>query len=176
MAAAMGRQINFYMHPNDEAEFVQRRCKDCKFLLTRHPTPEPQWLDEIPAFGHVGRQFSWQHSSKVLLGKPELGPPLRARFIKEQGYFIVDSSSSENELVEFSRCELAGGELSSGRLWFNPYFWLPPKYEVQPKSAEFVRWANSLLGWIRRHYSRNEFGEYTGPHAKEWAAQGGRLF
>lgn len=169
----MGRQVNFYMHPKDEVEFVRRRCNDCKFLLTRHPSPVPQWLDELPVFGPEGCQFSWQFSWSVLLGKPEMGGPMRAQLIKSQGYFDVDAF--EYELVEFSRCGLAGGELSRGRLWFSPAFWLPPKYEVQPKSAEFVRWANSLLVWIQRHYSRNEIGVYFGPHAKEWAAQGGQL-
>jgi hypothetical protein len=104
-----------------------------------------------------------------MIGKPGLGGPFRARFIEEQGYFLVDAFGYE--LVEFNRCGLAGGELSRGRLWFDPL----STFDGTPKSAEFVRWATSLLGWVRRHYSRNEAGDYAAPHAKEWAAQGGQL-
>ena len=38
----MGRQGNFYMHPEDEAEFIKSRCNDCKFLPTHHPPPKPE--------------------------------------------------------------------------------------------------------------------------------------
>ena len=159
----MGRQVNFYMHPKNEAEFVQHRCNDCKSLLTDHPTPEPEWLHKLPD--------SWIKGCQVLIGKPGPGGPLRARLIEEQGYFLVDAFNYE--LVEFTRCGLSGGELSRGRLWFDPL----STFEGIPKSAEFVRWATSLLGWIRHHYSREEavYGNYVGVHAKEWADQGGRL-
>lgn len=162
----MGRQVNFYMHPKDEIEFIQRRCNDCKFLLTDHPTPEPEWLHKLPDFPDSGIK-----GCKILIGKPEQTGPLQGQLIKSQGYYDIDAH--DYELVEFSRCGLSGGELSEGRLWFDPL----STFVGTPKSAEFVRWATSLLGWIRRHYSREEivYGNYVGAHAKEWADQGGRL-
>lgn len=157
----MGRQVNFYMHPEDEAEFVKRRCNECRFLLRRQAVPDLEWLDEIPDAG----PDSWQ----AMIGRPDLGGPTRARPVGGQSYFLVDAFGYE--LVEFTRSCLSGGELTRGRLWFDPV----STFEGTRKSTEFERWATSLLAWIRRYYSRNEFGEYVARQANEWASKGGHL-
>lgn len=46
------------------------------------------------------------------------------------------------------------------------------------KGSNFVKWFNSLSGWIRRNYLSNPdkfIGGYVGPAALEWFKQGGLL-
>ena len=157
----MGRQVNFYMHPEDEIEFVNRRCKECRFLLTRQVTSQLDWLKEIPRFG--------KDSYEVFIGRPGQLSIGSARRVEGQPYCLVDAS--RYELVEFCRSRLDSDGLTRGRLWFDP----GPTFEGTAKSEEFVRWAGSLLNWIRRHYSRNDSGFYVGQHAGHWLDKGGHL-
>jgi hypothetical protein len=56
--------------------------------------------------------------------------------------------------------------LSGGRLWF------AEQTIYVKKSDAFIKWANSLLKWIRRNYERDARGVYVAPNALELSKAG----
>lgn len=67
----------------------------------------------------------------------------------------------ESEVVQFHRCEPSKTWLTNGRLWFDE------QTSHGRKSDAFVKWANSLLKWVRRNYEKDARGFYVAPNALE---------
>ena len=89
---------------------------------------------------------------------------LKVHFYAAPSHYFVDKM--ESEIVEFHRCRRVKTWLAEGRLWFDD------RANEGKKSADFVKWANSLLRWVRRNYHRDPGGEYVGPEAHELSNAG----
>lgn len=172
----MGKQVNFYMLPKDEAEFMEALRARTEFIIIGSPsmTQTPTILDELPV---EDSPVVWRDT--VYLGRP--GCALFTRRVTMQAgplqgkalYFIDGSDSS---VVEFGRCVLRDdGVLTRGRIWAEMRR-LEGKHFVY-KGREFEEWYDSMAAWIRRHYRK--VGErpyfYIGPEAYKWWQAGGQL-
>jgi hypothetical protein len=160
----MGRQIHFYMLPEDRNEFlrvVQER--DPIVVITR----DSDSADIQPApSSDVG-------SDKTLcLWNTKLLPHLERKWIPEPGYYRVDSLKTP--ILEFTSSFIATWEgkpaLCQGRLFgnFEPYLGKP---------EDFEKWYESLVDWIRQHYRKNPVstGGYVAPGAYDFYENGGYL-
>ena len=93
-----------------------------------------------------------------------LGTPPTVNSSPQHSYRSIDLA--ESEVVEFHRCEPFKARLMDGRLWF------AEQTMHGRKSDAFVKWANSLLKWIRRNYEKDARGIYVAPNALELSKVG----
>lgn len=164
----MGRQINFYMLPEDEEEFVAyvlSQKKDILMVVGHSETASPKIIENLPA------TFSEGNWNPIYFWDRNVNGELKAEYIKTQGYFLVDSSASP--VVEFIRCFVQDNLLLRGRIWAEIKYWNGDKSIY--KGKEFENWFNALARWIRRNYQKISKVEYLAPRAAEWHRRGGML-
>ena len=166
----MGKQVNFYMTQEDEAEFLEfmRSERDVCLIPDTLPTESIACMSYLPKRGETLFWF------KVSLWDRNHSPPPKRRHVQEQGYWVVDELNSE--VIEFSRSILSEGRLVRGRIWAEMTEWQqtePPS--LVRKSKTFEKWFDKLARWIRQHATRDENGDYVFPGAAQYESDGGRL-
>jgi hypothetical protein len=103
----------------------------------------------------------WLH---LFLARPEDVDAVVMRHVPTQGYWTVDVLYSP--VVEFQRCYFDGKILRRGRAYFvDKYF--GPNADVVQKPEAFRKWAQSVLGAIRRGLHRRGL-DYVGSDAERW--------
>jgi hypothetical protein len=160
----MGRQVNFYMLADDLLEFEKILHSKENILLVeaRLSAPELQIIDTlvVPEMGKT----------------PLLLYLVREKDIEEviiksvaQKYWAIDILRSP--VVELMRSYHNESIVRRGRLYFQPGFYDDNNCWMD-KSQEFIKWANSLLRWVRQNYKRDsETGFYVGPGAWKWVSE-----
>jgi len=174
----MGKQVNFYMIEQDEAEFLDFALDHPDTVILGSPSlnPEPLVLDGLPQDRSA---VYWR--DEVLLWKPGYPLFIQPTVMKAgphagQKLFFVDELRSS--VVQFVRSILLPEEnlLTRGRIWADMRR-LEGDHFVY-KGQEFERWYDTMAAWIRKRYRK--IGErspyfYIGPQAYEWYQAGGRL-
>jgi hypothetical protein len=160
----MGRQIHFYMLPEDQNTFlrvVQER--DPIVVITR---------DSDSAEVKPAADLGVSPDKTLCLWNRKLLPHLERKWVPEPGYYRVDSLNTPT--LEFTSSFTATWEgkpgLGQGRLFgnFEPYLGKPPDFE---------KWYETLVRWIRQNYQKSpaSSGGYVGPAAYEFYKGGGYL-
>lgn len=171
----MGKQVQFYMTHEDEKNFLASisDLAPVRLIYKTFTVPLHMELQSFAPVGHCGGNFhpNYFQNAHLCLVNATLGTPPKVNSYPQHSYRFVDPA--ESEVVEFLRCKLAKGHykpsqtwLSSGRLWF-----AEQDMGVR-KSDAFVKWANSLLKWVRRTYERDARGIYVAPNALELSKAG----
>jgi hypothetical protein len=164
----MGRQVNFYMLPEDQLEFEAwlRAKGDVCFINQPLRTEE---IEVIPTLIVPEMGKTWLG---VYLAQRTDLENILVKYVASQNYWLIDDNQSP--VVEFGRCYFDGSILGRGRLYFRTGFYSD---EEQEKEKQFINWADKILKWIRTHYNRDpKTGYYIGPHAKKWILhKGGQL-
>jgi hypothetical protein len=164
----MGRQVNFYWHGDDEAEFISAMRAGGGVLLPYYSlTSQPSPVSALPDRNEPG----WFH---LVLWHPARCQPPAMTYIEKLKRFVVDTARSE--VVELSRSFERDGVLERGRIWAELNLW--PSSSTEPvgkKSRTFVSWYRSMEQWIRTHYQRSPGGNYIGPGAALFLEKGGFL-
>lgn len=163
----MGRQVNFYMLPEDEKQFIEfvRSTGDIAVYNWKNETPYPPEILEFPP------PFSVPSSFDYCIFNKSLGSAVKTTFIEKQGYYTIDMTNSL--VIEFSRCGLKNNKLREGRIWAE--FKIVVGNSFQGKEEEFLKWYQKIARWIKRNYKRMENGWYIGPKTEEWVQNGGTL-
>jgi hypothetical protein len=171
----MGRQVEFYMLPDDEREFVTYVQNDTEALIISRLN-----LENTPAvLDLLGEELPAWHS-QVFLWRP--GYPLftdyrimKAGPFEGRGVYFVNRFDSP--VIEFSRSLFPPGStrLSRGRIWADMY--RLEGGQLVHKGEEFEKWYDTIAAWIRRRYRKIGTKPYTymGPRAYKWYLAGGEL-
>ena len=159
----MGRQIQFYMLPEDRSEFLHMmQEQDSVAVILRDS--DSSGIE--PVSEDVGADKT------LCLWNRKLLPSLERKWVPESGYYRVDTLHAP--VLEFTSSFTAKWEgkpaLGQGRLFgnFEPHLGKPD---------DFVKWYESLVHWIRKHYRKNpaSTGGYVGPAAYNFYEKGGVL-
>jgi hypothetical protein len=137
----MGRQIHFYMLPEDRIEFLRVVQEHGSITGVLRDSDSPQ----------VGPTAEDVGDDKTLcLWNRKLLPNLKRKWIPDPGYYRLDTL--KEPILEFTPSFTATWEgkpaLGQGRLFgnFEPYLGKP---------EDFEKWYESLVHWIRQHYRKN---------------------
>ena len=163
----MGRQIHFYMLPEDEQELIGAVTArtGALLLLERSISPFPSQVQTLPPPGtREARQ------GVVLWCPGECTPPVMKE-LSDRSY-IVDKTNSE--VIEFSRSEVIGGRLQRGRLWYDEEWW-DSEFRSHRKSSSFQTWVKAVFAVLRSQCRKQRDGLYIGRHAGDWAMGGGQM-
>lgn len=167
----MGRQVNFYIMPEDLAdlEFDLKAREDVVILTVSMPGPDPRAVDTLAPLPH-------DYGTRYLIRPGDLGR-VRSTFVPAGGHYMVDASRSP--VVEFSRGRFdAQRRLTCGRIYV--YTWIQDEQDncVKP-DPDYLDWGDSLMKVIRKNqrYSMlkgpGDRGIYLSRRAADWHAQGG---
>ncbi len=165
----MGRQIGFYMMPEDEKKFVKFLKSDCNakiYPTTISKLPAKQ-LSLLPQYGTDFGYSVWIHN-------PNINIQIKYDYIKEQRYYYINSTKSY--VIQSSRCG-PKDNLKEGRLWTEIIYWSKDKSGkniIVRRPIEFVKWFNKITNWIRRNYE-NYGGLYFSPRVVQYLKEGGKI-
>jgi hypothetical protein len=162
----MGRQINFFLGPNDQIELEARLRKVDELLIlhSRSPGPEPHIVDTMNVT-HDGKQWLFLY----LVRRDDLSA-VRTQEVAAQGYWHVDELRSP--VVEADRCYYDGKILRRGRLYYvNGYYGAQDQWIEKPE--EFKAWAKRLFAVARKTLTFDKkLLAHIGPEAAELRLRG----
>lgn len=156
----MGKQIGFFMTHRDEIDFVSaiRQKYGPLEIISNTSRIEHEPVELIES-----AKIADSNLSLVRLDDLER---VVTSYVTNQSVYCVDLLNSN--VVQFNRCIQRNGWLAPGRLWFESVS------NHGKKSHDFVKWANSILGWIKKEYARIDgYSESVGPDAyRRWSSGG----
>jgi len=161
----MGKQINFYMLPEDEKKFIAYVLQRNNVVMITAPfeSKSPNIISSLP------EPFSEPFWRSIYFWDKNVNGKLETKYIEKQGYFLIDALMSS--VIEFSRSFMRDNFLVRGRIWAQPKYWKGD--EIVFKGKNFENWFNAVTRWIRKHYQRISELEYIAPHALEWKKRRG---
>lgn len=159
----MGRQIHFYMMPEDQRSFLQMVKQRDPVTVCFRDADSPD-IREVSEDAISGRT--------LCLWNQKLIPNLKRQWIPNPGYFRIDGLTTPT--LEFVPSFIATWRgrpaLGQGRLFgdFNQHLSKPPA---------FIKWYEALVRWLRNHSHKNSGGPggYVAPLAFEFYKTGGLL-
>lgn len=159
----MGKQVNFYMRPEDEKAFLDdaNEVAALSVLAYMSPAEEFEPLLVLPERSQPGWFQLW------LWSEDKCQRPL-VRWVWQQECYVIDGVDSD--IIEFSRSHQSENSIVRGRLWAEI-----KTRDLKPKSTLFVDWFDSLVKLIKKRYRKLPNGEYVGPAAEKFVAEGGTL-
>lgn len=163
----MGRQINFYLHPDDYQEFedLLKATGDIIFLPHFHYDGKVRTVDTtIPVDLR-------NEGSRIYLVRQQDLKQMELDHIEKFGYWLI--ADNHLPVLHYDRCSFDNGKIIRGRLYFQPSF--VKDMQWINKSDDFVSWSDNVIKTARRKLKKYKFdmggwgfSEYVGKHAKEW--------
>jgi len=164
----MGRQINFFMLPDDVAE-IEIKIKELNLVIVAD-----RMMDTKPL---VLNSLNSEHSfSKLLVLANDLNL-INYNFIASKNMYIVNYCSSP--VVQFSNSVFKPTEkiIYEGRLYYDKEI-KKSDTELINQSEEFLLVANQLFAWIKKHFKNTKINNFlTTERTKKWIeTENGKLF
>jgi len=163
----MGRQINFYLHPDDYQEFedLLKASDDIVLLPYYHYDNQVRTVDNTLPADII------KEGTRIYLVRRSDLKEIKLNHIEKFGYWLV--SDTNLPVLHYDRCNFENNKIIRGRLYFQPSFVQDNQWVN--KSEDFVRFADNVLKTARRKLKRYkfdmggwEFSEYVGKYAKTW--------
>lgn len=181
----MGKQVRFYMLPEDEHEFLRFVCRDetVVLLADRSHSPELEVIENPFALAERRSELQqillWNTAFPIketdirkhtlIEYKEELGAYV------ETGEIAYSINRSSAPVVEFSPSFIRrDGQLAKGRIWADMR--RLEEDDLVRKEEAFEIWYDSIARWLRRNFKRVKGVDgYFGPRALEWYQTGGKI-
>lgn len=145
----MGKQINFFLHPNDQNDFNDflNSFDDICFLSYYHKTDYPTIIDDTLIRDHI------KEGIKVHLIRKQDLKKIRFQFIEKFNYWLIDDNASP--VLDFDRCITWENEIRSGRLYFQPKF--IENMQWVEKNSDFIKWSDFIISKTRRYFKKHRY-------------------
>jgi hypothetical protein len=165
----MGRQVNFFLHRDDQVEFdtLLKSFGDIIILSYYHYHNRVSVIEDtlIRDLENEGR--------RVYLIRRQDFHEIKLKHIEHFGYWLLDDRALP--VVHFDRGATTTGKIESGRLYFEPNYVDLNEMQMTTKSENFVGWADNVIKTVRRKLRKvkHQLGPYTytgylGEHAEKW--------
>lgn len=180
----MGKQVNFYMLPEDEQLFLSKvQCNPNVVFLKSASTdqPEIEVVDNLASVTGENGGFMFYIWNRLFEFHSEYIAPHKVKIYDENIPGYIDTgrisysiSTIDAPIIEYSRSFIREGVLREGRIWAEMHPLVNGEFVY--KGAEFEKWYDDLAGWLRRNLKRlKERSSYIGAEALKWYQAGGYL-
>jgi hypothetical protein len=165
----MGRQINFFLHQDDQADFdkLLKTFGDIVLLPYFHFDNK---ISTVP--DSVVRDLKKEERRVYLIRKSDFDD-VRLKHIDAFGYWLVDDFSLP--VLHFDRSITKDGKIESGRLYFETEYVDTRQMIMIKKPDDFIKWADNVLKTVRRKLKKYKhsmgpyvYTAYLGEHADKW--------
>ena len=147
----MGRQINFFLHQDDQADFdrLLKTLGDIVLLPYYHydnkvSVIEDTIIRDIPKEGrrvYLIRRSDFKH--------------IPLTHIEKFGYWLVDDHTLP--IIHFDRCVTKDDKIEKGRIYFQPDFVDTKEMRMIKKSDDFIKWADNVIKTVRRKLNKHKY-------------------
>jgi hypothetical protein len=179
----MGRQIRFYMLPNDEQEFLDFVFLKPGIKLIKEVSDTPELiisrtdLNKMPTIRQV---CIWDSNFELDMSKfkkkhyQEYDDELGIYTESDRVYYSF-ARSSDDPIIEYDRSFIRDdGKLTEGRVWADMYR-IEGNIFVK-KNPKFIAWFDEIARWLRRNLKRNrDLNAYVSQRVLDWWEIGGCL-
>jgi hypothetical protein len=151
--ARMGRQVRYKNHPEDLAA-LWTYLESVGGVVLGQPTatPEPHVLDTLDLFEvrDLGQR------REALIARRQDLSSLQYKFYETRNFWLIDKLNSP--VVEYSpgydppAQPFSRADRRRGRMWFATTYLEAGHLVSAPE--DFVIWANRILQWVKRNWSR----------------------
>lgn len=181
----MGRQVRFYMLPEDERMFLQFVCREPTVVLLECISSKPELqvianpLDSLQPTTKMKKILLWNTIFPIEQNDIQI---LRMRkYDEEQGVYVETGEVRYSidvlnaHVIEYIPSFIRDdGQLVQGRIWAEMYRLENDKLVY--KGTNFESWYDQVARWLRRNFKRaKDIDGYFGPQALEWYRGGGLL-
>lgn len=162
----MGHQVNYFMLGEDTQEFEEmlKARGDVAFV------PYVFLENAVKTVPTLNIMEAGRPEFMLWLARHIDIPQITLQFVPQQLYWLVDEERSP--VVQLHKSIIKGQTILRGRLYFyTGYYDRDGRWVAKPD--DFIRWADGLIRWIRRHYvvdPKTKF--YVGPHAWQCFLEG----
>jgi hypothetical protein len=167
----MSRQFQIYVLPTDIDRLFEALNKEVG-LQVISPTSNSMEPEQALPVVHGSLLAGNSASSSVdcRIGSLASGG-IHMLYSAEQNIWRVDD---ESEIISVSGCDFDGQTLVRGRFYYQDDFLSGNRLE--PKSPEFLCWAEEIFRRAKRHLHRSkELDAYIGEDAERWRLGGGKF-
>ena len=163
----MGRQINFFLHSDDQKEFDEflKSFGDVVLLPYYH------FDNKVSVIKDTLIRNIETEGERIYLIRPEDLKNVKLIHIEKFNYWLVDDNSLP--VLHFDRSVFKDNVINSGRLYFQPQY--VENMQWVKKSDDFINWADRIIKSARRQLKKHKYEmgnysytEYLGKHALEW--------
>ena len=166
----MGRQVNFFLHSDDQADFDKLLKSFGELVLI----PYYHYDNVVSTVSDTILIDPRKDGTRIYLVRPENLQDIKLKHIEKFNYWLVDETSLP--VLHYDRCVTKDNEILSGRLYFQPQFVSNGNW--CNKSDIFVNWADHIIKTVRRKLKKHQLkmGDYLisellGEKTKMWAEQ-----
>ncbi|PKP46724.1 MAG: hypothetical protein CVT94_13765 [Bacteroidetes bacterium HGW-Bacteroidetes-11] len=163
----MGRQINFFLHPDDQ-DYFDKLLKSFGDVVL---LPYYHFDNKISTTADTKVRDIEKEGSRIYLVRPEDFKDIKLVHIKTFNYWLVDDNSLP--VLHFDRSVYRDNSIHRGRLYFQPQFL--ENMEWVKKSDDFVNWADKIIKTVRHKLKKHKYQmgsyystEYLGENALDW--------
>ncbi len=162
----MGRQINFFLHPEDQPLFdiFFKDFGDLLILPYYHHSNKVSIISDTIVGDHR------KEGIRVYLIRKKDFKSIKLKYIQKFDYWLVDDNSP---ILHFDRCILRDNKILKGRLYYQPRY--ADKKNWFDKPEDFVLWADKIIKNTRRKLIKHKhtigaytYTEYLGQNAIAW--------
>lgn len=156
----MGKQVEFFMTYEDEGDFLRavRQLGPLKLIFNTFSDRSRMEVHILRPVGTFGNDANLSLVNDAVDGRIDY------EYFSQTASHCINLS--ESEVIQFNRCKSIDGWLANGRLWYEP------SSSHGKKKPGFVKWANSVLRWIRANYREDDRNSFIGPRAFELSTTG----
>lgn len=165
----MGRQINFFLHQDDQHEFdkLLKSLGDIVLLPYYHYENKVGTVDDT-----IIRDLRKEERRIYLIQAKDFNI-VRLTHIEKFGYWLVDDNALP--VIHFDRSVTTDDQIQSGRLYYTVDYVDPKKMVMIKKADDFIKWADNVLKTVRRKLVKQKYNlgtstytEYFGQNAVQW--------
>jgi hypothetical protein len=181
----MGKQVRFYMLPEDERMFLEfvyqnrtvvlldERSSEPKLHILGKPPVAPQQRSDPGTILLWDTTFPINESDIQKIHLREYREEVGIYMETGQVVYYIDKSALP--VIELNSSFIRpDGSLAKGRIWAEMHQFRENIFVY--KGKDFESWYNQLAKWLRRNFKRIEgIDGYFGPKAFEWYQEGGKL-
>jgi len=163
----MGRQVNFYLHGEDQNEFdaLLRSCGNPVILPFYYPK------NQVFTVPNTLMRNKEKEGERVYLVRLMDFPEMQLEYNAYYGNWYL--KEFELPVLHYDRCSNTESEIYRGRLWFQLNY--RKNMEWAFHSEEFIKWANSVINKARRKLKKiaidpenYNYQAYVGKSAASW--------
>src|SRR5687768_3831778 len=165
----MGRQINFYLHWDDQADFdkLLKSFGDIVLLPYYHYDNKVSIAEDT-----IVRDLKKEGNRIYLIRRKDF-KNIPLTHIKNFGYWLIEDKALP--VVHFDRCVMTTNKMETGRIYFQTYYLNSDEMKMVNMPDEFIRWGDKIINTIRRKLKKYNHSigtractEYVGEHALQW--------
>ena len=166
----MGRQINFFLHPDDQSEFdkLVKSCGDVVMIPYYHYQEKVSIVETSVV---TDRE---KNGNRIYLVRPQDLECLQLEYFEKFNYWLVDDTNAP--VIEFDISLLIDNYITRGRLYFKTDYL--EDNQLINKPEDFIKWGDKLLRTFRRKLKRHKivvkngfYNAYLGENALNWVEQ-----